>query len=184
MIEIRDLHFSYADKPVFSGLNLDIGDGITCITGPSGCGKSTLLRLLAGLEKPTGGRISGVPERPALMFQENRLLPWLTAEQNVAAVLPKHARADAIGWLERVETAELSQSLPGEMSGGQCRRVSLARALAYGGGILLLDEPFTGLDPALTERMTELVRSVEIPVVAVLHSTAEVALLGGKNISL
>ncbi|UOO38085.1 ABC transporter ATP-binding protein [Oscillospiraceae bacterium CM] len=183
MIEIKDITFSYGDKPIFNAFSLAIGASV-CITGPSGCGKSTLLRLIAGLEKPQGGAITGVPEKVTFLFQEDRLLPWATARDNVAAVLPRMKRGSAMSWLAAVELTEQAESLPGALSGGQQRRVALARALAYGGGLLILDEPFKGLDPALTRRIASLIHTVQIPVIATLHQPEEIALLGFDVISL
>lgn len=183
MMQIENLRFSYGNKEIFNGFNHTF-ESVTCITGPSGCGKTTLLRLIAGLEKPRGGRIVGAPARPAMLFQEDRLLPWLTARQNVAAVLPGTERGSAADWLAKTELADFMDALPENLSGGQKRRVALARALCYGGDLLILDEPFKGFDPALTKRMAALIRAQEIPVVAAVHSPEEMALLGGDVLRL
>jgi ABC-type nitrate/sulfonate/bicarbonate transport system ATPase subunit len=183
MIRIEKLLFAYGDKKVFEGFTETLGP-VTCVTGPSGCGKTTLLRLLAGFEKPQGGTITGVPERVAVMFQEDRLLPWWTARRNVEAVLPGLDGAEAAVWLRRVELGDCLDSLSDSLSGGQRRRVALARTLGYGGGLLVLDEPFKGFDPALTERMAKLILSLNTPVVAAVHSPEEIALLGGEVIRL
>lgn len=179
MIDIKNLRFEYGDKKIFDGLTLSLGD-ITCITGPSGCGKSTLLSLLAGLLKPQGGTISGTPRRISFMFQEDRLLPWSTAEANVAAALPRERRSEAAEWLNKVELGDKCGSYPGGMSGGQNRRISLARALAFGGQLLILDEPFKGLDIELIKRMIALVHDQNVPVIAAIHSQEEMELMGGN----
>jgi ABC-type nitrate/sulfonate/bicarbonate transport system ATPase subunit len=183
MICIDGLRFSYGDKLIVDGFTASLGP-VTVIAGPSGCGKTTLLRLIAGLEKPQGGTVTGVPDRIAVLFQEDRLLPWLTARQNVAAVLQGGTESAAADWLNRVELGGELDSYPDNLSGGQKRRVALARALAYGGGLLILDEPFKGFDPALTERMAALILSQQVPVIAALHAPEEMALLGGEVISL
>ena len=183
MIEINALRFVYGEKQIFDGLSLSLGE-TTCITGPSGCGKTTLLKLLAGLEKPQSGTITGVPRRVSFMFQEDRLLPWCTARENVAAVLPPH-RADKAGfWLRQVELMDQPDSYPANMSGGQRRRVALARALAFDGGLLILDEPFKGFDPDLTRRMAALIRSLNTPVIASVHAPDEMEQIGGDIIRL
>jgi ABC-type nitrate/sulfonate/bicarbonate transport system ATPase subunit len=189
MIRIEGLQFAYGGKTVFDGFNAVLGP-VASIAGPSGCGKTTLLRLLAGLETPGGGSITGVPDRVAVMFQEDRLLPWLTARQNVAAVLPKgndgmplESGIDA-EWLCRVALDDALDSYPDQLSGGQRRRVALARALAFRGGLLILDEPFKGFDPELTRRMAALILAQNIPVVAALHAPEEMALLGGDVVRL
>jgi ABC-type nitrate/sulfonate/bicarbonate transport system ATPase subunit len=183
MIEIKELSFAYGDQKIFDGLTMSL-DGHTCITGPSGCGKSTLLRLIAGFSKPQSGTISGVPERIAFLFQEDRLLPWSTAGENVAAALPRERRAEALDWLEKVELGDKRDSHPDSMSGGQNRRIALARALAFGGQLLILDEPFKGLDLELTKRMISLIRALNVPVIAAIHSQEEIALFGGNVIKL
>ncbi|NLA87688.1 MAG: ABC transporter ATP-binding protein [Clostridiales bacterium] len=189
MITIESLRFAYGGKQIFDGLNLSLGP-ITCVTGPSGCGKTTLLRLVAGLLKPQSGTIGGVPERVSMVFQEDRLLPWRTALENVSAVLPPAEAHQAADWLRLVELSGLRNSYPDSMSGGQKRRVALARALAYsgelpeGGGLLILDEPFKGVDPELTDRMAALILSRNIPIIAALHAPEEIERLGGDNVRL
>lgn len=184
MIKITGLSFSYGEKRIFDGLSLELPDGVCCMEGVSGRGKTTLLRLIAGLEKPSGGTISGVPARIAFMFQEDRLLPWLSAEANVAAVLPKSRADEAKKWLGAVELGNELAALPENLSGGQRRRIALARALAFGGDLLILDEPFEGLDPALTERMTALVRDLAADVLVTSHSDFQTELWGGTRIIL
>lgn len=183
MIMIDSLRFSYGADMLFDGLSVTLGR-ITCITGPSGCGKTALLRLLAGLEKPQSGTITGVPDRAAVMFQEDRLLPWCSALRNIAAVLPVEHADKAEFWLKKVELEAVAASLPENLSGGQIRRVALARTLAFGGGILLLDEPFKGFDPELTRRMVALILAQNIPVIASVHSPEEIDLFGGEIINL
>ena len=184
MIEIRDLTFSYSGKKIFERYSLDIPDGVSCITGCSGCGKTTLLRIIAGLSPPQEGTITGVPDRVAYLFQEDRLLPWFSVRENVAAVIPRDNKDSAIEYLRAVELAELADSLPDNLSGGQKRRVSLARALAFRGGLLLLDEPFKGFDRKLMERIVPKIMEQNVPVIAATHSQEEMELLGGTVISL
>ena len=145
------------------GLALEEG-GFAALVGRSGCGKSTLLRCLAGLERPTAGSIllGGAPIRPedvGVVFQEPRLMPWLTVAQNVGFGL-RHlgatARADAVAEaLSVVGLAEAARRLPKQLSGGMAQRVALARALAVRPRLLLLDEPFSALDPLTRAAMQE-----------------------------
>ena len=178
MIEFKNLCFSYGNNVIFDNFSAVIDGSITCLKAPSGRGKTTLLRLIAGLETPMSGEITGIPEKISYMFRENRLFPWLTARQNVAAVLSKESRNTAGMWLERVGMGDFADRT--ELSGGQLRRTALARALAYGGDLLLLDEPFTGLDAENIQRCAGLIRDVNVPVIAAIHSDDEISMLGEK----
>lgn len=180
--ELCDVAFSFGGKRVFTKLNLTVEGPVTVVEGPSGEGKTTLLRLLAGLLKPESGSITGAPVKPSVMFQENRLLPWFTARENVAAVTASPREADR--WLELVELSEEAGTRPGELSGGQQRRVALARALAYPSDALLLDEPLKGLDEALIRRLIPKVKALERPIVVTSHSALETSLWGGTVLQL
>ena len=184
MIWIEKLSFSFGNKTVFEGLSLVFPDGICCLEGISGFGKTTLLRLVAGLLQPSRGTISGVPGRVSFMFQEDRLLPWLTAGENVAAVLPRGRAGEAARWLREVELEDERGALPENLSGGQRRRVALARALAFGGDLLIMDEPLEGLDPGLSARMAALVKGSVRNVIVTSHSAYESDLWGGTRIRL
>ena len=175
-MEVANLTVRFGDKLVLDRFSLSLPDtGITALSGPSGCGKTTLLRVMAGLESPGGGRVS-LPPRPALLFQEDRLLPWRTVEQNVADVLPRARRGEAADWLELVELAGEGNAWPRQLSGGMGRRLALARALALGGDVLLLDEPFTGVDLPRAGRILERVRALGAPVVLSSHEPGILAL--------
>ena len=180
MISFENVTFSYGEKDVFDGLNLSLPEGTNVLVGASGSGKTTLLKLIAGLLTPEKGMITGVPLRPAVMFQENRLMPWLTARENVEAALPRERRREAVDWLRFVELEELEGRRPGDMSGGQQRRVALARALAFGGDLLIMDEPLKGLDEALIERLVPNITALGLPIVVTSHSEFETKLWGGK----
>lgn len=148
-VELDRVSFSYGEKEVFRAVSLPFPEkGVVCLCGASGGGKTTLLRLLAGLEQPSSGRITGLSgKRIAMLFQEDRLLPWLSAADNVAAALKgDDAYARALRALEEVGLSEVAQERPSALSGGMRRRVAIARALAFEGDVLLLDEPFNGLD--------------------------------------
>ena len=158
MLNVCDLSVSYGDKPVLCGLNFraEAGDRIH-LSGPSGSGKTTLLSVLAGLTRPTAGTVE-LPGEVAYLFQEPRLIPGLSALDNLRFVLPKGADpALAERYLRAVELWEDRDKMPAELSGGMCRRVALARALAYAqatdAAVLLLDEPLTGIDEAMKERL-------------------------------
>lgn len=129
-----------------------------CLVGPSGCGKSTLLKLIAGLIAPDSGAMT-VPPEVSMVFQSGALLPWLTAYENVAFGMRAknmHEKAvdhHALEYLDMVGLANLAQKYPRELSGGQRQRIGLARALAVEPKVLLLDEPFSALDPKTTDEL-------------------------------
>lgn len=171
MIRLEHIFFSYGDRPVLRELNLDLPDhGIVGLAGPSGCGKTTLLRLLAGLERPQAGTILGLaPEETAILFQENRLLPWRRAEQQITDVLPPSRRGEAARWLRLVELEGEEHTLPAALSGGMGRRLALARCLALDARYLLLDEPFAGVDPARAVRILDRLRALGRPILMAGH---------------
>ena len=176
MIAVRNITVRFGEKTVLDRFSLALPEeGITALSGPSGCGKTTLLRVLAGLQPVEGGTVV-VPERPTLLFQENRLLPWRTVEQHITDVLPRARRGEAPRWLELAELEGEEKSCPGPLSGGMGRRLALARALACGGGLYLLDEPFTGVDAGRAERILARVRALGVPVVLSSHEAEIVSL--------
>ena len=153
-IELRQVNISFAGQPVLKDFSFIVPkSGLTCFVGPSGCGKTTLFRCLSGLIKPDSGVVRGLSGLTiSLVFQENRLLPWFDAAENVALAIAND-REQALAALTAMELVEAADKLPNELSGGMQRRVALARAWAYHGDILLLDEPTTGLDEELATRV-------------------------------
>ena len=143
---------------MLSDFSLSLASGEhAALLGPSGIGKSTLLRLIAGLEQPDSGRIHSEFCRVGYVFQEDRLLPWLTAEDNLT-VVTGCTRETAGELLDALELGGEYRAYPDTLSGGMRQRVSIARALAFSPDLLLLDEPFKGLDEALRARVAELIR--------------------------
>lgn len=171
MMKIRHGWLSFGEKAVLEDLSLEIPEhGITVLRGPSGCGKTTLLRVLAGLQTLDAGEVVGLcPRETAFLFQENRLLPWRTAAQHITDVLPRSRWGEVPKWLELVELAEEADTYPGQLSGGMGRRLALARCLALGGKLYLLDEPFAGIDPERAKRILARLRQLEIPILLVSH---------------
>ncbi|QEY35877.1 ATP-binding cassette domain-containing protein [Caproiciproducens galactitolivorans] len=162
-LEIINLTKTYNDKNIFDHFSLTLPEkGTVCLYGPSGCGKTTLLNCIAGLEPYDSGVIAGVEKRKiAYLFQENRLLPWISAAENIAAVLRGNEiqnREEARIWMRLVGLEGEEDKLPAQLSGGMKRRVAIARVLAYGGDLFLLDEPFRGLDPESKEQMISLIK--------------------------
>jgi NitT/TauT family transport system ATP-binding protein len=183
--------FQRGVPPVLHGVDLTVAPGeFVCLLGASGCGKSTLLTLLAGLAEPTAGRIEVSAQRPALMFQEPALLPWLTAAGNVELAL----RARGVGRSARREAALRLLHLVNlggqegkrvhELSGGMRQRVALARALAQDSSVLLMDEPFAALDAitrdVLHQELTRVWAEQGLSIVFVTHNVREAARLGQR----
>lgn len=174
MIALEQVTLHYGDKVVLKNFSLTVpSQGITALRGPSGCGKTTVLRLLAGLNRPQSGRILAPgPRDTAILFQENRLLPWRTVEQHITDVLPKGRWHEAAHWLELVELTGEEALYPPSLSGGMGRRLALARCLALGGKLYLLDEPFAGVNPARAQRIMGTLGQLSAPVVLVSHEEA------------
>jgi len=184
-LRLENITKSYNGKPVLSAVSCEIpARGVFLLCGPSGCGKTTLLRLMAGLEAPDSGSLHGFGgKKIAMVFQEPRLLPQCSALKNVAMVCDEPTAARLLSRLEIDEEAK--QKLPAELSGGQKQRVSIARALAFDGEILLLDEPFSGLDAPLRSRILPLLlkQAETRPVVLVSHEEIP-ELAGAKSMEL
>ena len=180
MIELRDVTVRYGDKLVLDRFSLNIsGSGLTALSGPSGCGKTTLLRVLAGLTRPEGGTVSGLdPSRTAFLFQEDRLLPWRTVSQHITDVLPRSRRGEAGRWLAFAELEGEGESYPAALSGGMARRLALARCAALGGELLLLDEPFAGVDRLRAARILERLRGLGVPAILATHQPQVLAACG------
>lgn len=148
-IEIIHLSKSFEERSIFSDLCCSFPDGkITCILGPSGCGKTTLLNLILGLLKPDNGSIEGLPQsRIAAVFQEDRLISHLSAISNVRIVLNRRfPKSEILRALEAVGLGEAARQPVRELSGGMRRRVALVRALLADSPLVIMDEPFKGLD--------------------------------------
>ncbi len=176
-ITLKNVSKSYGAHNVLQSFCAKIPlSGVTIIRGASGAGKTTLFRLLLGLERPDTGEIHGMCGRkPAVVFQEDRLLPWATALENAALGSdPKKAEYA----LRRLGLGENLRLLPRELSGGMKRRVAIARALSYGGGILFLDEPFTGLDEENKKTVVGAMLAQGVPILVITHDDSEAALFG------
>jgi NitT/TauT family transport system ATP-binding protein len=169
LIQFHDLGLNFGTEQIYAGLDLDIREGeLLCLLGPSGCGKSTALRVLAGLLPYDAGTVTIDGETPnerwrdmAFVFQNPRLLPWRTAKENVSLSMElrelgldraqRERRADDL--LKLVGLEADGHKYPRMLSGGERQRVSLARALAVEPRIILMDEPFSALDPNTRLRM-------------------------------
>lgn len=178
---------SFGPRPILGPVSLTVGAGQrVALLGPSGVGKTTLLRIIAGLDRDFAGT-RAVPERLAMVFQEPTLLPWRTALANLT--LPTGAtRAEAAALMAQVGLAGREAAYPRQLSLGQQRRLSLARAFAARPGILLMDEPFASLDEATRDRMldltAQLLDSSGAGLILVTHDPAEAARLSARPLTL
>lgn len=196
-LAVRGIGKTYADgTEALRNVDIDAADGeIVALLGGSGCGKTTLLRLIAGLDTPStgaievGGRaLTGTHGAISAVFQEPRLLPWLSTRANIefgARHLPKAERAKrAEELLRRVGLGGYGKRWPRELSGGQQQRIAIARALIGHPGVLLLDEPFSALDPftrvSLHELLLDLWRDFRPTVLMVTHDIEEAVVLADR----
>ena len=188
MLTIEHLTKQFGEKTLFRDLCLTV-DGPAVLWAPSGWGKTTLLRILMGLDTPTAGRVRGVG-RAAAVFQEDRLCPQLTALQNVTLVLPSSEKQykEQIGTdFQQLGMDAAALALPAaRLSGGQKRRTALLRALWAPSDTLLLDEPFTGMDPDTLAAAAALLRTRcgTKPVLLATHDREAIRLLGWPVIEL
>ena len=188
MLTIEHLTKQFGEKTLFRDLCLTV-DGPAVLWAPSGWGKTTLLRILMGLDTPTAGRVRGVG-RAAAVFQEDRLCPQLTALQNVTLVLPGSEKQykEQIGVdFQQLGMDAAALALPAaRLSGGQKRRTALLRALWAPSDTLLLDEPFTGMDPDTLAAAAALLRTRcgTEPVLLATHDREAIRLLGWPVVEL
>ena len=210
LLSLTNVTKRFASHQAVDGVSLEVaaGDAIV-ILGPSGCGKTTLLRLIAGLEVPDSGEIwlagaqaagAGRSMMPAhergigFVFQDLALWPHLTVQRNLNFVLEsvKMPRADraarALEVLKLVRIEQLSSRYPHQLSGGEQQRVALARALVGQPRVLLLDEPFSSLDPelrdALRSELARLQRTLQVTTVYVTHDQGDAAILADRVIEM
>ena len=171
MILAEHITVCYGEKRVLDDFSLVLPEtGITALSGPSGCGKTTLLRVLAGLERPQSGTVSGIsPREIAILFQENRLLPWRSVGQHLTDVLPKDRWKDVSRLLELVELGGEASVYPPALSGGMGRRLALARCLSLPARLYLLDEPFAGVDRERAGRIMDRMRTLGLPILLSSH---------------
>ena len=188
-IKIENLSVIFEEKTVFSDFSIDLPrEKITCVLGSSGVGKTTLLKALAGLI-PTNENFSS--HKCAFVFQDHRLLPYLTALDNLAIVLDgskAERREKAYRMLSEMELANAANNYPAELSGGMAQRVAIARGLLFDADLLLLDEPFKGLDLALQERLIKYFikywEEKRLTTVFVTHSILEAILIADRIVVL
>lgn len=166
MAKLEGISHSYAlpngsRKTVLNDIDLDLQPGgFYVILGRSGCGKSTLLRILAGLEQPEQGALCMSTDQVGVVFQEARLMPWLSVQANVSFLIQERLPAPEVqtrthAMLETVGLSQVKDAWPNQLSGGMAQRVSIARALVAHPNLLLMDEPFSALDAFTRKQMQD-----------------------------
>jgi len=186
VLRVKDLALAYGAEPVLEGVDITVEAGsFASLIGPSGSGKTSVLRAITGLQSPSAGSISldVTPTDIGFLFQDDALLPWRTARQNVGLGLRirglsrKEAEAKGDDWLGKLGLGGLGDRYPGQLSGGQRKRVAIAQVLALEPRFLLMDEPFASLDAIVRTRITqELIGWVErehLTVLLVTHDLEE-----------
>jgi len=164
VLRVSNLTLAYGAQPVLEGVDLEVERGsFATLIGPSGSGKTSVLRAITGLQQPRAGRVELVvpPTSVGFLFQDDALLPWRTARQNVALGLrirgvgTQEAEAKADDWLAKLGLHGLGERFPRQLSGGQRKRVAIAQVLALEPRLLLMDEPFASLDAIVRTRITQ-----------------------------
>ena len=181
-VEIKEKKFG--DKQIFKDFELSVTEaGVYAVTGASGRGKTTLLNIIAGLDNDFNGKVFA-DGKTSYVFQEDRLLPWLNALENVAFVCRDNEKAAAM--LKRLGLENETDARISELSGGMKRRVAIARALAAEYDILLLDEPFSSVDESRKQQIMDTVKELTEGkiVLLVTHDVREAQYLGAKMIDL
>ena len=176
MLKLTNISHSFGEKQVLRDFSLTLRPGQRiALMGPSGVGKTTVLRLAMGLLEPEKGTVENSFSKTAPVFQEPRLLPWRTAAENVNLMLGdgRQTLDTAKAWLGRLGLEEAVDRYPAELSGGMQQRVALGRALAVQGDLMILDEPFKGLDEALRRQVMAQVNQTAAAIVLVTHDEEE-----------
>lgn len=182
--------YKAAKVKALSDISFDVSQGeFFCFVGPSGCGKSTILKLIGGIEEPTSGTVEK-PGEVSMVFQSGALLPWMNVDENVSLVnkvkrlSPFKTEEITTKYLRMVDLEGFRYRYPRELSGGQKQRVGIARALAVEPKVLLLDEPFSALDPVTTDQMHKYLLKIweetRKTVVMVSHSIEEAVFLSDR----
>ena len=190
-LTLRHIDKSYGELEVFSDLSVSFLSGrINCILGPSGCGKTTLLNIISGSVKPDAGDCNDFTgKRMSYVFQDPRLLPWKTVWGNIEFVLKDRLRGDILrnriqDHISRVELQPFKNYYPAQLSGGMRQRLSLARAFSYDSDMILMDEPFSGLDLKLRNTLTryflDLWNNDRRTVIFVTHDVDEAVQMGER----
>lgn len=190
-LEIKNLNKSYAEESIFKNFSLQLSDDkINCIIGPSGCGKTTFLNILAGLIEYESGSFNGISKNDiSYIFQEDRLIEWLTVKENLQITLKKYYKKSSLddeieNLLDIVGIKSVEDKYPDELSGGMRQRVNIARAFGKPSKILLMDEPFKSLDYKLKYTIIDEFKNIlnknKRLVILVTHDLEEAVYFNGR----
>lgn len=161
MLRLEHIKLEIESLPILDDISLYVADDeIVAIIGPSGCGKSTLLDIIAGLKTPDAGTMEDDGYQKAFVFQDDRLLPWRTVWKNISIVNDVEKKEEIEGLLAEVGLQGFENYYPDQLSGGMKKRCGIARAFYYHSGLLLMDEPFQGLDYCLRNEMLHMLLRV------------------------
>ena len=181
LISLTNVGLTLAEKTILSNVSLAIAKGDkVALLGDSGVGKSSLLKLIARIHQPTTGKLTSKAQRIGYVFQEPRLLPWLTVEQNIIEAMKASgisntcSKLKLTALLSQVELTQYRHYYPHQLSGGMAQRVSLARAFAIAPDLLLLDEPFSALDSALTSQLSQLLQQFLTPEITLIYISHQI----------
>lgn len=191
MTEFRNVCFSYGDNEVLKGFDLTVHDGqCVCLSGPSGCGKTTALMLASGLLTPTSGTLTGSC-RPSVVFQEDRLLSGFSLKKNILLPIKRvdrHVTEQAMKLLCEVGLEGAEKKKVCELSGGMKRRAAVVRAVLFGGDMLILDEPFNGIDEQNKRKTAAVIKREFLEkgkaVLMVSHVPSDAELLGADVVEM
>ncbi len=185
LLEVKNLSKSYDGLEIITDVSFSLGDHeIAAIVGPSGCGKSTILNIVAGLTGDYSGSIVNKAERTGYVFQEDRILTWLTVYDNIKLVRDKEDSNRINDLIARVKLQGFEKFYPDKLSGGMKQRCGIARAFYYGSNLLLMDEPFKSLDVKLRNELLEVLydlwKEEKVSVLFVTHDIEEALRVAGK----
>lgn len=182
MLKVTGLSKHYQTLEVLRGIDIVVSrNEIVGLVGPSGCGKTTALNIISGHDTSYRGQVSNDFKKISYVFQEDRLLPWCNAAENISVVNDTLTKAELDHLLETMELTDFARAYPDQLSGGMRQRVSIARAFAFKGDLLLMDEPFKSLDQKIKESLIRslitLYEESDMAVLLVTHDITEAAIL-------
>lgn len=188
-MDLNSISFSYNGDSILKDFSLSIpSNKVLAILGPSGCGKTTLLRLIAGTIDPIEGNIQGISGNLSYIFQEPRLLPWMNLIENVEFPMKDKKNNRALHYIQEMGLGDHIKKYPSQLSGGMTQRVSIARAFAFDSDLILMDEPFKGLDLQLKVNtfnlFNKLISKEKRTAIFVTHDIKESLILGDRIVVL